>query len=314
MIILEHKIKQILLVLVMLSLHSISITIYAEIPSKLLAQPFSNVFVFGDSLSDNGYQNKTYEKRSDFPVPKSPKPPYYEGRYTNGLVWVEYLSRKLNMNASQVFNYAYGGACVTPNDHIVPNLDKQLEMYFSQNEICDPKALYIISIGGNDFMNHLEKTDEELIDLVIQGIESSIIKLIDHGARFFIVPQMMDLSVNPYSIEMDKKRENDSYSMRLRILVSEFNHNYRIMLGKLTREFPNVKLLTRDFVDLIPITPEVAEEYGFINVSDRCNKNDYWHVEIPICQNPEEYIFWDHIHPTTRVHKILADKIFDLLL
>lgn len=32
------------------------------------------------------------------------------------------------------------------------------------------------------------------------------------------------------------------------------------------------------------------------------------------CENPENYIFWDHIHPTTVVHTILAKDILDFIL
>jgi thermolabile hemolysin len=31
-----------------------------------------------------------------------------------------------------------------------------------------------------------------------------------------------------------------------------------------------------------------------------------WHPE---CSTPNSYVFWDNVHPTTRVHKLLADDV-----
>src|SRR5258708_11481242 len=42
-----------------------------------------NLVVFGDSLSDNG---------NTFTAAGFPKPPYYKGRWTNGLDWVAYFT------------------------------------------------------------------------------------------------------------------------------------------------------------------------------------------------------------------------------
>jgi thermolabile hemolysin len=38
-----------------------------------------------------------------------PPPPYFEGRFSNGPVWVEYLSKKLGLAS---VNYAAGGATI----------------------------------------------------------------------------------------------------------------------------------------------------------------------------------------------------------
>ena len=42
-----------------------------------------NLVVFGDSLSDNG---------NSYAAVGLPKPPYYEGRWTNGYNWVDYFT------------------------------------------------------------------------------------------------------------------------------------------------------------------------------------------------------------------------------
>jgi len=62
------------------------------------ANSFSAVFVYGDSLSDNG---------NLFNAVGQPGPPYYNGRVSNGPVTVEYLAAILN---APLYDWAWAGA------------------------------------------------------------------------------------------------------------------------------------------------------------------------------------------------------------
>ncbi|CAB4419763.1 unnamed protein product [Rhizophagus irregularis] len=78
---------------------------------SIFAIKLDSMIVLGDSYSDNG--NGVF-KISDGSFPP---PPYFEGRFTNGPVWVEYLSKKLGLNS---VNYAAGGATIKQqvNDYV----------------------------------------------------------------------------------------------------------------------------------------------------------------------------------------------------
>jgi Ca2+-binding RTX toxin-like protein len=52
-------------------------------------------------------------------------------------------------------------------------------------------------------------------------------------------------------------------------------------------------------------------EYGFINVTEPCLDAL---LADPVNTNPDDYVFWDSVHPTTRAHAILADRLFSELL
>ena len=66
----------------------------AQIPSS-----FSDIVVFGDSLSDNG---------NLFRLTGQPPPPYFKGRFSNGPVWVERLAAPLGLDG--ITDFALGGA------------------------------------------------------------------------------------------------------------------------------------------------------------------------------------------------------------
>ncbi|MEM7066412.1 MAG: SGNH/GDSL hydrolase family protein [Cyanobacteria bacterium P01_B01_bin.77] len=75
-------------------------------PVEVSAATFSKLYVFGDSLSDAGNVFNATLAVNDLPVapgivvpPVSPPdPPYFQGRNSNGPVWVEYLADGLELS------------------------------------------------------------------------------------------------------------------------------------------------------------------------------------------------------------------------
>ena len=77
------------------------------------AAPYSAMYVFGDSLSDNG----------NIPAASGYRPsaPYYDGRFSNGPVAVEYLANNLGIGAADFHDYAVGGATTGLDNSEVPS-------------------------------------------------------------------------------------------------------------------------------------------------------------------------------------------------
>jgi thermolabile hemolysin len=57
--------------------------------------------------------------------------------------------------------------------------------------------------------------------------------------------------------------------------------------------------------------------HGFQNSAESCLKIERTglsifmksHAPRPECKNPDTFVFWDILHPTTRTHRILADQV-----
>jgi phospholipase/lecithinase/hemolysin len=71
--------------------------------SNGFAASFDEIVIFGDSLSDNG--NLVFIENQPEPDPEL----YYQGRFYNGPVWVEYLADPQHLNAP-LTDRAIGGA------------------------------------------------------------------------------------------------------------------------------------------------------------------------------------------------------------
>ncbi|MEM9265567.1 MAG: SGNH/GDSL hydrolase family protein [Cyanobacteria bacterium P01_F01_bin.13] len=91
-------------------------------PLDVAAATFSNLYVFGDSLSDAGNVFNATIAVNELPVPPGvvvppvspPDPPYFQGRNSNGPVWVEYLADDLNLSLtnSTELSFLFPGAPV----------------------------------------------------------------------------------------------------------------------------------------------------------------------------------------------------------
>ncbi|MFB8787365.1 MAG: SGNH/GDSL hydrolase family protein [Potamolinea sp.] len=83
-------------------------------------QKIEQIYTFGDSLSDVG---NVYNLTLALKKVGYPPPPYVNGRFSNGIVWVEYLAKQLKLKPvpfttlpTGVFsspdgvNFAFGGS------------------------------------------------------------------------------------------------------------------------------------------------------------------------------------------------------------
>src|SRR6185369_7149670 len=120
---------------------------------------YSNVYFFGDSLSDTG---NLYTASGG----AIPGPPYDNGRFSNGPLWVETVASGLGYaSATNPFllggnNYAWAGAFTGTGglaDQFIggtpTGLQTQVAGYWAASHAtADSNALYVVEIGSNDLL------------------------------------------------------------------------------------------------------------------------------------------------------------------
>lgn len=112
------------------------------------------IVVFGDSLVDAGNIFLATGGFGPTNIYNNPSRGYFPGRFTNGPDYTDLLSQRLYGHLSVPSlgggnNYAFGGATYVANNDPVPDLAAQVGLYTAAH-VVDPKALYIINLGGND--------------------------------------------------------------------------------------------------------------------------------------------------------------------
>ena len=284
-------------------------------------QDYSELVIFGDSLSDPGNAFVLTGDSSIPPYELIPNAPYARGghHFTNGDTWVEKLARDLNQNTGPALrtpkafsNYAVGGA--RARDAGLISLTTEVGLFISNTGNLIPgDALYVVFIGGNDIRDAIVAlaTDASgaasiaIIEAAVSAIYDNISALIASGATDFLIVNGPDLSLVP---AVALQGENAQYFARL--LSNEFNAGLTVILDILSQD-PAVSVRTVDIFALFNDVVAEPQLYGFEIVGQSCIKPGI--VGKAVCFKPDTYLFWDGIHPTRAGHKVIADTALDVL-
>jgi phospholipase/lecithinase/hemolysin len=258
------------------------------------AEPFSGMVVFGDSLSDTG-NLFTFTGEA---VPASP--PYFQGRFSNGPVWVEHLLSLLDVDPDLLVNFATGGATsgttnITASE--APGLLTQIDAFAASGSPVDPEALYVVWAGANDFLGNVADP-EAAITTAVTNIATAISTLAALGASTILVPNLPDLGKVP------EIRESGDAALiaGATALVVAFNDALAATLDNLAAML-EIDLIPLDVFALLEDIVADPAAFDLVNVTDRCLSAD----QTTICDTPEQHLFWDGDHPTAAGHSLLAD-------
>jgi phospholipase/lecithinase/hemolysin len=63
-----------------------------------------------------------------------------------------------------------------------------------------------------------------------------------------------------------------------------------------------------DDAEMVKEAEEYPERFGLINIDQACYQGKaLFHGGGTVCAEPDKYLFWDIVHPTTVGHAALAD-------
>ena len=261
--------------------------------------PFDTIVTFGDSNTDTGnvYKLTNYQ----WPL----VPPYYQGRFTNGPIWIERLS------VANHLNYAYGDATIDndnflpgftgPNKILVPGIRQQIITYLSTNDINTvdlSHTLYIIWASGNEYLINSSLSS----DKVVQRFLTSVYDLLVVGVQHLIILNLPPLHLSP-GINKTEIFET---------LITKHNNYLLSNLTGIQFEYNQVSIKIFDVYSLITniIT---NNSMNSLNTIDKC-----WNILnnniISQCQNPNEYVFIDDYHYTSVIHQVIGDTIQEFIL
>jgi len=267
----------------------------------LNAQSIDKMIVFGDSLSDNGNLSSLLKGTVA-------QPPYYYGRFSNGLIWAEILNAYLQLSPSQFENYAIAGAQtygIKP-----PGLKAQVDKYLKHHTV-NPNALYIIWSGGDNYIYH-PQANIRMIDRTIDDLNDAVTKLAKQGAKTFLIPNLPDIGKTPLAQKWSEKYPKLKTAQHLTWLSKMHNRKLNDDLPRLANRL-NINIIPLDIYDTMNLAIKQPQKFGLSNVTARCYTGAIQGTNDNVCDNPDEYFFWDWIHPTTKIHHLLAKTAYRVL-
>ena len=303
---------------------------------------YSDIVIFGDSLSDPGNVFVITGEVSVRPYDASniPGAPYPIGglTFSNGKTWGEYVSAELKLHGgtgpalrtSRFSNYAFGGARAASSAGGPFDMSAQVGQYFADaGGSVDSEALYTVFLGGNDVRDALSAFNVAYQQVLIAGGEEdeamaagqaaaeviladavttladNIVALGKEGAQNFLVANAPDIGVVPAITGLGP----DAVTLATQLSFS-FNMALENALTSIEQALP-VNIIRFDVFTYISSVVATPEAFGLENVVDACITPEV--KKDAVCKHPENYLFWDGIHPTRAGHNLLAEAALSIL-
>jgi thermolabile hemolysin len=262
----------------------------------------NRIVTFGDSLSDTG--NIFNGSQWLFPNRNS----WFLGHFSNGFVWTEYLAKAKNI---PLYNWAVGGAAGKNKYIAITGVNEQVTSYLTYMKMAKnykpTNTLFTLEFGLNDFMNYNHEVKDVKIDF-----SNALTSLIDSGANNILLFTLPDATKSPQF-----KYSNKDEITKVRSKIQQFNAFIKEQTKDYQAKGYNVALY--DAALLFSQIVANPKAHGFENSTDACldikrsSSLDYLysHHLTNDCAyyGSDAYVFWGGTHPTTAIHKYIAEKI-----
>lgn len=292
------------------------------------AASFSQLVVFGDSLSDAG--NAAAITGGAFP----PSPFPYAGSFSNGPTAAQYLAQTYGVTVELGWpaptvnsnNFAVGGGRNGTGNYNVEigspaglgtsfptmastGITSQIGLYASQHVGGVPNAantLFMVWGGPNDIFLGAETLGDPTayIPAALGDLAYDIQLLAGMGAQHILVPSMPDLGLTPEALSA-----GSATSAGLSFLSAAYNDGIDAVLAGLGSVLgpAGVQLYGFDTPAFFSDVTTNAAAYGITNTTQGCfdpktATPDFTNVQ----GGCVGYLYFDNVHPTTAVHRLLA--------
>ncbi|KAJ4798906.1 GDSL esterase/lipase [Rhynchospora pubera] len=311
------------------------------------------VIVFGDSTVDPGNNNAIPTiLRSDFPPYgrdfQNGKP---TGRFCNGRLPTDFISEALGLPplvpayldpAYGIEDFAKGvsfASAGTGLDNatsdvlaVIPlwkeveyfkEYQKKLRKYVGEAhaEYIVNEAIYIISIGTNDFLeNYFAVVTGRILQLPVDKFEDFLVSqaaefltnIYRLGARKISFAGLSPIGCLPLERTTNvigKGGCNEKYNR----VARDFNAKLQRMIADLCTKLPGLRLRYSGVYDRVLQLINNPSHYGLENVEEGCCGTGKFEMgflcdsKCPLtCPDANKYLFWDAFHPTEKVNRLMA--------
>ena len=281
------------------------------------SRDFSSLNVFGDSLSDPGNKFVLAGGTNSAPWAPIPELPYESRRFTNGKTWIELVAKETRnrrgglpaYRSSWSTNYAVAGARASDSKQDEVNFADQVTRHLeATGGVADPNGLYVVQFGGNDIRDALEAAQlgadpTAVIGGAIQELAQNIGILAQAGAKKFLVANAPNLGKVPVIMAIGASAPAEQLS-------AGYNAALDGLLVQLAQS--GLEIYRVDLFSFVGGAVEIPQAFGIADAATPCLQ-----VFAPpatgVCDDPDQRLFWDGIHPTRAGHRLLSSIALNAL-
>ncbi|KAK8546811.1 hypothetical protein V6N13_093854 [Hibiscus sabdariffa] len=287
-------------------------------------------FIFGDSLVDNGNNNRlsSLAKANYMPYgidfPNGPT-----GRFSNGKTTVDVIAELLgfenyippysNARGRQILegvNYASAAAGI--REETGQQLGARISFSGQVRNYRQTVAQVVNLLGSEaNAASYLSQrySPEQYADVLIQQYTQQLQSLYDYGARKFVLIGLGQIGCSPNELAQNSQdgrtcverinAANRIFNSKLKALVDQFNNNDS-----------DAKFIYIDVYGIFQDITNNPSAFGFRVTNAGCcgvGRNNGQITCLPLqrpCRNRNEYLFWDAFHPTEAANVIIGRRSY----
>ena len=294
---------------------AISIALLIQFSPQAFAASYDQMIVFGDSISDNGNFAALLGPAGLGPLN------YDSRRFTDGPgttpasaitgVPVEQLNQLLGLptlvpSILGGTNYAWGQATtgsstLDPVHGTTPGTGAQIADYLSSHPQASPDSLYVLWAGANDFLNSTTPAGiQDAETIAIGNLRLQITTLLNAGAKNILWFGLPDFSLAPAAV-----LAGPVLAQQLHLSALQFQQDWANSLQSFQASYSDANIVGVDAYAFLYSLVNQPSAYGLTNVTTPAQGQ--------VGINPDEYLFWDAVHPTTKADAAVANFAFQQL-
>lgn len=210
-------------------------------------------------------------------------------------------------------NYAWGGAETGYGMSFqkTPNIGEQISAFLAGNTPSD-EHLYVIWAGSNDFVNASSPPDPANLVQNIRNHITTIASAAPPGAKLkFLVANLPPLG------QTARAQWLGQYYPMIPLVFDGLSTQFNALLATALAELEADLGIKVFYLDIYSLSEEILNdpgEFGFTHVTGTarlgCNSKggppDVFSPDVGVVPNPDEYVFFDDVHPTRAWHRIVG--------
>ncbi|RZC46672.1 hypothetical protein C5167_039621 [Papaver somniferum] len=298
--------------------------------NKVEAQPqVPCYFIFGDSLVDNGNNNRMASlARANYLPYGIDFPSGPTGRFCNGKTTTDVIAELLGFDdyippyASTRGRAILGGVNFASAAAGIRDETGRTNKYewTDEDSAADylSRCIYTVGMGSNDYLNNYfmtayyttsrRYTPQQYADVLAQQYSQQPRTLYNYGARKVAVIGVGQVGCSPNELAQNSANgvqcvqkindANDMFNVRLRSLVDNFNRN-----------LAGAKFIYINAAGVFNDILTNPSRYGCCGVGKNNGEITCLPYQTP-CQNRDEYVFWDAFHPSEAANLIIGRRAY----